>query len=83
MSNANDRQELKASTTHLVSYWHIPGGYDYVNARASTVECDSEEAAEAVACDKGKDFPAMASVLTRQEYESVQERIANRQRVIE
>lgn len=78
MSNDSERLELKASTTHLVSYWHIPGGYDYSKARATILECDSEESAEAFACDKGKDFPAMASVMTRAEYESIQERIANR-----
>jgi hypothetical protein len=83
MSNDNERQWLKASTTHLVGYWYVPGGYDYSNAQALIIECDSEEEAESVACDKGKDFPAMASVMSRQQYEIIQESIANRQRSID
>ena len=54
-------------TTHIVSFWHIPGGTDYEGARAVEVFIDNE--AEAVAFqERHSRAPEMAVLITREEY---------------
>ncbi len=70
--------------THVVSYWHIPGGYNYSGAYIIEEPCFSQEEADAVAAFHGEDIPAMAQVYTLAEWyaarkRSIARRIAMRQ----
>lgn len=62
---------LQASTTHVVTYWHIPNGSDYAHADARLIECDSEEEANFYVQSKGENPPALASSMTREQYETI------------
>lgn len=48
-----------AKTTHSVSYWHLPGGYDVNRARACVVYFDNEDSAK-IFRDKYADRDEMA-----------------------
>lgn len=54
--------------THYVSYWYIPGGYDYTNAFVVEEPCYSEEEAKLRASEIGENIPEMAIVITAEEY---------------
>ena len=64
-------KQLKEGTTHIVSYWHIPDGSDYVNAESRIAEESSEEEANQTAKRIGEFPPEMAHVLTREDYEKI------------
>lgn len=51
-------------STHVVSYWHLPGGYDAVNATVRYAFFDSEEEAQELVHHLGEDSPAMAVAMT-------------------
>ncbi len=52
----------------IVSYWYIPGGWDYVNAQACVAFFDSEELARRVAAEYDM-VPEMAFAMSREQYE--------------
>lgn len=54
--------------THYVSYWYIPGGYDYANAFIVEEPYYSEEEAKLRASEIGENIPEMAIVITAEEY---------------
>lgn len=60
---------LKPETTHVVSYWHIPGGADYEHAEVHHKQATSEIEANEIADKTGRFPPEMAFVMTRAEYE--------------
>lgn len=51
----------------IVSYWVIPGGYDYHNAYLEEEEFSSKEEADAAAERIGESPPEMAVVFEREE----------------
>lgn len=65
------RKQLKEGTTHIISYWYIPGGSDHVNAESRIAEASSEEEANQTAKRIGEFPPEMAHVLTREAYEQI------------
>lgn len=67
---------LADDVTHVVSYWYIPGGYDYVNAEVRTRVAHSEEEANALAESIGLMPPEMATVMTREQYILCKEQVA-------
>ena len=50
-------------TTHVVSFWHIPGGCDYSNAEVFYAYFSEEEKARAFA-KKYENIPEMANLIT-------------------
>lgn len=52
----------------VVSYWHLPGGYDAVHARAVYAFFENEDDAQAWTT-KYANPPEMAVLMTRQQYE--------------
>lgn len=63
------------TTTHVVSYWYIPGSSDYNHAEARTIFCGSIEEAERTVSEKGANPPEMAFIMTREEYLSIQSKL--------
>lgn len=57
-------------TTHVVSWWHIPGGCDYHNATPCIAFFDNKEAAKEFAREKGDYPPEMATVYTIEQYDA-------------
>jgi len=55
---------LDKDTTHVVSYWKIPGGCDYAHAWVCIKQACSEEEANQLANALGREPPEMAMVMT-------------------
>jgi hypothetical protein len=65
--------ERTEDTTHVVSLWYIPGGYDYINAKAVEVYFTSKETAE-VFSKKWSSPPEMSFCTPIEEYNEFKER---------
>lgn len=56
---ANNQKEKE--TDVKVTYWHIPGGYDYINASVVVCWFDDKNLAERF-CEKYRNPPEMACI---------------------
>lgn len=69
--------EQQLDTTHVVSMWHIPGGYDYSNA--NVIYCFFEKEETAVVFEKKWQYPPeMAVLLTIAQYGDIQQKTRQR-----
>lgn len=60
--NAGGQLSRKADSRYAVNLWYIPGGYDYVNARAISGFWSEPQKAEAEAFQKKYEFPGEMAV---------------------
>lgn len=67
--------------THIISYWVIPGGYDYTAAFLEETPAFSFEEAEQITRELGEGPPAMAIILTLAEWYAGRKRRRNKSRV--
>lgn len=56
----------------IVSYWHIPGGWDYNHAEVHLAFFDDKKAAEKFVANN-QEPPAMAFLMSRQDYTKARE----------
>ena len=65
-----ESRELRDTATHVVSYWYLPGGYRADQARVRFAFFENEDEAKRFE-QKHADRPAMASLMTRQQYDEM------------
>jgi hypothetical protein len=73
--NHGGTYKRQPDTTHAVSYWHIPGGCDYINALAVDMYF-SNEAKAVEFTEKHRNPPEMAILKTIEEHDVVRARFA-------
>lgn len=64
--------ERTEKTTHYVSLWYIPGGYDYVNAKVVTVFFEDESSAT-IFTKKWENGQEMATLGLIEDYDRIKE----------
>ena len=61
----------------IISYWHVPGGYNYVAAEARTCFIDDKAVADSIA-ERYRGAPEMAFIISREDYEKARQQTQSR-----